>query len=669
MADKKTGLANLVRKTSQDLRHKQSGDEGAIPKIFNVLDYIEQPWGLNMRLFPAQRFIVKLYYNIPLDTTLPDNPNHRIRIPDMRGFLVGTTTKPKILYEFTELEYLKFLHEESRCNIGEQDHERRELVLSIGRRSGKSTLAGVFASYEVYRLLNLQNPQAYYGLPNGNRIQIISIATDKDQAGILFNEVTSHLAKCDYFKKYIVNNTLSHVNFRTPYEIDKFGPIHRQDNGKFTSFNGKASLKVTFKSCVAKGLRGAGNIMIILDEVAHFIDKGNSSADEIYAAIQPSAAAFSRKDPESGRPIVDAVTGEEAPVESRIILISSPLGKSGKFYQQYDTAMRGGPGAKNLLAIQAPTWEINPTVPGHYYQERFHADPRVFVVEHGAEFSDQVTGWVERESDLQACINPGLRPKRQAPPRHPHYMGIDVGLVNDGTSISITHPEGDKIIQDYHEAWYARTPWRDTNPHLEGQFSVDYAKHLANVERLDFDEIANWIEALTKRFHIAEGLFDQHNGIVLEQALFKKGLKQFQSRLFTRPENSQMWQAFKEFMFDERIELYDYPIPERAGENGKHSPLISELLSLQANMVSKNVILVAKAENKVGAQDDMSDALCRSMWLSIQAIRNRKVTSYGTPYRPHVAPSMTPQRYQMSRARHHGFNDRSLIGRRIIRPR
>jgi hypothetical protein len=36
--------------------------------IFNVLDYIEQPWGLGMRLYPVQRAIVKLYYHIPLET-------------------------------------------------------------------------------------------------------------------------------------------------------------------------------------------------------------------------------------------------------------------------------------------------------------------------------------------------------------------------------------------------------------------------------------------------------------------------------------------------------------------------------------------------------------------------------------------------------------------------
>lgn len=660
----KKGLASLVRQVGQQVRSSSGGEvvgaEG--PRIFNILDYIEQPWGLDMALFPAQRFIVKLYYGLELDDKLPDNPNHRIQITDMLKSLVK--------YEFTEVEYLHYLFNEGRCNIGVQDHNRRELVMPIGRRAGKTTLSGIFASYEIYRLLNLYNPQSYYGLPNGNRIQIMSVATGKEQAGLLFNEVTTHLAKCEYFKPFIANNTLSHVNFRTPYDIERFGPSARQENGKFVSFNGKATLRVTFASCIAKGLRGHGNIVIILDEVAHFQDKGNSSAQEVYNAVTPSSAAYSRKDPTTHRPALDPVTGKDSEVESRIILISSPLGRSGLFYNRYDLAMRGGEGSENILAIQAPTWEINPTIPGAYYKQKFHENPPVFMVEHGAQFSDQTRGWIERETDLIACLSPTLRPKRMAPPRHPHQMGLDIGLVRggDGTTVAITHTEEDRIILDYHEGWYAGVDWRLTNPHLDGAYSVDYAKQIADVERLDFEEISAWIAVLCQRFHITAGLFDRWNGIPLEQALHKKGLKQFKTEFFPRDTTSKIYQAVKMAMYDQKLVLYDYPIPAKVTDGVKHSPLIAELLSLQATQMSKNLVVV-EAPDKVGSHDDFSDALVRSVWLSLEAIMNCKHTSHGSPYRPAVASAMTPQRYQMARARRHGLGDRSLVGRSVVRPR
>jgi hypothetical protein len=645
---KKRGIASLVRQAGREVKQKQAQDavDTADIQIHDILSYIEHPWGLNTRLYPAQRFIVKLYYNLPLDEKLPEDENRRIRITDMFC--------EKVLYTFTEREYLSYLYSEGRCNIGEQDHDRRELVLAIGRRAGKTTLSGIFASYEVYKLLNLYNPQNYYGLPNGNRIQIISVATDKDQAGLLFNEVTSHLAKCDYFAPYISNNTQGWVNFRTPYDIEKYGPNVRQEDGRFVSFNGKATIRVTFKSCIAKGLRGAGNVVIILDEVAHFMDKGGSSAREIYEAITPSAAAFSRKNPKTGMPAIHPKTGKKAEVESRIILISSPLGRSGKFYEKFDLAMHGGEGAENILAIQAPTWEINPTVPPSYYREKYHSDPTVFATEHGAQFSDQARGWIERKEDLLACIDSARRPIARAKPKMPHQMGIDVGLVGDGTAVVITHVEGDQIILDYHEVWQAKTDWRESNPHLHGQYSTNYAKTLSNVERLDFDEIANWIVALCKRFHITRGLFDRWNGIPLEQTLHKRGYKQFEAQFFTRDMSSKIFQTTKMFLFDERLILYDYPVPERAAEDGKHSPLILELLSLQAKQVSKNIVMV-EAPTKKNAHDDVSDALVRSVWLSAEALLNQKHTAHGGVHRPHAATGgLTPQRYQVRRARKHG---------------
>ena len=644
----KGGVASLIRNAGQEIKRDLTANAAPLildadgnsapvqPKIFSILDYIEQPWGLKMRLYPAQRFLVKLYYFMPLETQ-----EKTIAVTDMFN--------TKTLYRFTESEYLQFLYNEGRCNIGEQDHERRDLVLAIGRRAGKTTLSGIFASYEIYRLLNLHNPQKYYGLPDGNRIQLLSVATDQDQASLLYNEVTSHLAKCDYFKPHIANNTQKLVNFRTPYDIERYGPTARQQEGRFVSFNGKASLRVTFKSCIAKGLRGSGNVVVILDEAAHFQNNGQSSAKEIYDAVTPSTAAYSPKNPDTGLPI----NGAKTQTDARVILISSPLGKSGKFFELYDDAMHARPGSENLLAIQAPTWEINPTIATSYYRRKFHEDPAVFSVEHGANFSDQLRGWVEREQDLLACIDPAATPIDRGFLRYPYQMGIDVGLVGDGTALAITCAEGDKVVLAYHEVWCAGVPWGVSNPHLD-QPITPYARNLESVERLDFDELSVWIAELTRRFHITDGLFDRWNGIPLEQALHKRGLTQFQSDFFTRDQTSKMYQAAKMLMYDERISLYDYPIP---AEGVKHSPLIRELLSLQAQQVSRNMVMV-EAPKISGAHDDVSDALVRAIWLTHERMLKQKYTANGRAgegvYHPHAAMAMSVRNYQTSRARTHG---------------
>jgi hypothetical protein len=65
----KTGLAGLIRQAGQDAKrdavrntHVPNGQRvTSADNIFNILEYIESEWGLNMTLYPAQRFIVKLY--------------------------------------------------------------------------------------------------------------------------------------------------------------------------------------------------------------------------------------------------------------------------------------------------------------------------------------------------------------------------------------------------------------------------------------------------------------------------------------------------------------------------------------------------------------------------------------------------------------------------------
>ena len=137
----------------------------------NIIEFVESPWGLNMKLFPVQRIILKAHYGIPLD--------------DTTTFKISGWQK-KDFRDVTEAEYLKILHEEGRCNIGEvvEGEQRREMILSIGRRSGKTTLAACISAFETYKLMKKGDPQEYYGLPASNNIQIISVATDKDQAGL-----------------------------------------------------------------------------------------------------------------------------------------------------------------------------------------------------------------------------------------------------------------------------------------------------------------------------------------------------------------------------------------------------------------------------------------------------------------------------------------------------
>lgn len=552
-------------------------------QVVGPIEFIEEPWGLNMKLFPVQKVILKAHYGIELDDKV------KFKISDWR--------RQKFL-EFTEKEYLEYLFKEGRSSIKEvtAGHDRREMILSIGRRSGKTTISACIAAYETYKLISKGDPQAYYGLPPSNAIQLISVATDKDQAGILYQEVSGHFRNCDFFMPYMANNTMSYARFQSPKDVEKYGPYSENKNAK-------ASIRVTFRSCIAKGLRGSGNIVVILDEVAHFTDAGQSSADAVYNAVVPSTSAFSPKDPTNSRVSIGSV-------EARVILISSPLGRQGLFYKLFQMGMGGGSVSDTMLCIQAPTWEVNPTIPATEFEKHYLKDSTVFFTEYGGEFTDRTRGWIEDKTDLTKCINPVLRPQVRGMPRRPYFMGIDLALKGDATAISLGHiDEKGKILVD-----------------MVDQIKAGEGKY-EDVDRLDFDDVADWVKEWCNKFYVIDGIFDQWTGIPFEQALKKRGLTQLKSVVMTKPLTSQIFQNFKSMLWDNRLGLYDWP--KEAHE--EHCAYIKELLELQARYHSKYITTV-EAPNIEGKHDDMSDALVRMVWLaSNRLLKQPHLTRTGLP--------------------------------------
>ena len=573
---------------------------GAARTPVDIISFIEKPWGLGMRLFPVQRVFLKAHYGMalddndegfPLDAPIPlDHPYYDPELVDLDGFykfrIVISNWRRENWQYLTEAGYIRYLFKEGRCNIEEvkPGHERREMVLSVGRRSGKTLLTSCILAYETYKLLLKGNPQEYYGSSQSNVVQLISVATDQDQAALLYREASGHFLKCDFFKPYMANQTQKFATFQTPYDIEKYGSYQTNNKARY-------SVNVTFKSCVAKGLRGGANLIVALDEVAHFTDAGQSSADEVYQAVEPSTRTFSPKDPRNQLiPI-----GEN---EGRIILISSPLGCQGLFYKQFQIGFTGGKAANTMLCIQAPTWEVNPTVPAETFESSYLKDPRVFDTEFGAKFTDRTLGWIEEKEDLLACVDPTARPRQRALPRVPHFLGLDLGLAGDGTAVAIGHlDEQNRIVVDYVDQIKAG----------EGDY--------ADLERLEFTGVADWVYDLSRRFYIREGLFDMWSGIPLEQALASKGMKQMHAVQHTPTLHSQMWRNFKDMIFAKQLVLYNWPVPE----NEDNCAYIDELLSLQAEQKSKYIIKVA-APRIAGKHDDLSDALCRMVWLASQSL-------------------------------------------------
>ena len=113
----------------------------------NVIEFCEAPWGLGMGagegkpgLAPVQKFILKCYYNIPLNSS-------------DKAIIINDKFNEVERFRLTEIEYLKFLNDEGRINIkevtGDPGYNRPNLILVIGRRGYKTSTISIIFTFII----------------------------------------------------------------------------------------------------------------------------------------------------------------------------------------------------------------------------------------------------------------------------------------------------------------------------------------------------------------------------------------------------------------------------------------------------------------------------------------------------------------------------------------
>lgn len=553
----------------------------------DAIEFITAPWGLAMgchaevpALYPAQRFIIKSYYGLELDSS------------SNRDIIVNDQFNERELYRFNEQEYMMYLFNEGRLNrMYEPGVMCPNMILVCGRRAGKSTITSCIISYEVYKLLNKYCPQEYYGIMPEDPIKVTCISTSKETASELFAKIVGHVERSEFFRKYRRKPTQQYVYLHTQRDLDKYGD------------KGIASIQIRVAPCSASGLRGPGNIVVAFDEMAFFFadeksggvtSSKNRDAGAIYKAATPSVAKFKRAD---GTP------------DGKIICLSSPGPKSGKFFKEYERSFEEK--NEDLFMMQAPTWEVDPNLSSQFLKNSYNANPITFKSEYGAQFSDRLFGWIDDPEIVRRNVIPGLKIKDRSVLRVPHFMGIDLGLKKDGTAITIGHwlqelidgVKIDKLEIDYYAVRYAKD---------EGK---DY---------FEPEEMVDWIASFTKKYYIARGLFDQYYDMTLEPKLHKMGLKQFEAKHFNDSLNSSVYQMLLSCFLSRTLRI---PEGEETFVNGirsTDSELVTEILTLQAQQKSKYIVKV-EAPDREGEHDDLSDSLARMVYIAHE-YRNKSFT-------------------------------------------
>ncbi|MFA5760116.1 MAG: LAGLIDADG family homing endonuclease, partial [Clostridia bacterium] len=366
--------------------------------------------------------------------------------------------------------------------------------------SGKDFISSIIALYEAMKLLECEggDPYSIYELSSANTINILTIANSKEQAKLAFEEIKSKLLYSKYFEdKYSKDGFTSE-------SIYLLTPKDRNDN-KILKEKGlplkKGSVGIIVGHSNSDSLLGMGCIVLILDEVASYkMTGGSSSGDRIYTALLPTVSTYCRKiykKDEKGNFILNEFNQkivDQRIYDGKVVSISSPRGREGKFYELYENAGR----FPQRLVLRLPTWDVNPT---HTRQSLRDANMMMnemeFNMEFGAEFSGLVAENFFTESQIDSCFNGhNFKHRDYGEPGKIYFIHLDPATSSHNYALVIAHKE--YFINSL------------TNK-MDYMIVVDHIKYWYPVNNgvINVIEVSDYVVALKRKFNIGLLTSDQ----------------------------------------------------------------------------------------------------------------------------------------------------------------
>lgn len=551
-----------VKRFSQQTRESRLGQlvnsqitDGS--NLMDALEFMESPMGLGLSLYPVQRVLTKLIFGIPMD-------KYERKVP------IYDLWCDKLLYTLSDTEYIKYLADNGRINITDWREAKvdgyDEADLIVGRRGGKTALVAGIGCYKLYKLLNLRDPQAYYGLQPGSPIDFTMMAQDGEGSDRLLAAFRADVNHAPFFAPF-----LRHAG-------DELQFISEADrNGRDVA----SSIKVVSLACTTNSVRGPSSILLLLDEFAFYRNQIGSNSDAMYEAAAPATMQFKAGGVREGKR------------ESMILIITSPGLKIGKYYTLYRDAMEEG-NASETLAFRCSTAEMNPRSDANFLHRQYRANPEKFMAEYGGEFLG-TSGTFAPAAIIEQCVDSERKNVEHFSPElvgRKFFWGLDLGIRKDATALAVSHweklPErGVTLVFDYISRKMVGL----------GQYT--------DVKELPLDELLAWIFEVHQQLPCFDGATDQFGGAWFVQLLKSKEVEGMNLLHLTPAINSQMYLTLRNLMENKQVIFPDNP------------EFLQEMKLLEASWANKYQIKV-EAPNEKNAHDDMADAVAISAYRAQQ---------------------------------------------------
>jgi hypothetical protein len=377
-------------------------------------------------------------------------------------------------------------------------YTKNEIILQLGKGSGKDFTSAVACSYIVYKLLCLKDPARYFGKPSGDAIDIINVAINAQQAkNVFFKGFKSKIERSPWFagRFYAKADSIEFDHAITVYS----GHSERESH------------------------EGLNLLLAVLDEISGFateIGTGNDqgkTADNIYKAFR---ASVDSRFPDYGKVALlsfprfpgdfisqryDAVIAEkEVIIKTHKFVMNPDLpedseGNSLEIQWEEDIILSYKyPG---MFALKRPTWVVNPTRKVDDFKLAFYTDMGDAMQRFACVptfTSDRFFKQTDKVRQAMSLRNPLDSFRRfeetfQPDPEKIYYVHADLAQKHDKCAVAIAHVEkwvNIQVIKDYEQvapvvvvdavAWW--------EPKIEGPVNLSEVKQwIQNLRRLGFN--------------------------------------------------------------------------------------------------------------------------------------------------------------------------------------
>ena len=536
------------------------------------------------------------FLDVLTDNVFEENPVDVKTFVESSNYL-GQPPLSEIQYNIVEamsqIYYKKDLEDLMGTNNGSDHYDKytkNEIILQLGKGSGKDFTSTVGCAYLVYKLLCLKDPAKYFGKPSGDAIDLINVAINAQQAKNVF------------FKGFKTKIESS------PWFAGKF--YAKADSVEFNK-----SITVYSGHSERESHEGLNLILAVLDEISGFAsevgtaNEQGKTAENIYKAFRGSVDS---RFPDLGKVALlsfpryvgdfiskryEDVIAEKEIIEKKHTFIINPAlpedNPDNTFEINWDEDYIKSYKFPGVLAIKRPTWEVNPTRKIEDFKLSFFTDPGDALMRFACKPTYSSDAFFKQRDKLEKCMslrNPIDNNKRfdssfKPDPEKIYYIHADLAQKHDKCAVAIAHVDkwvNVQVLKDYEQispvvivdavAWW--------EPKVEGPVNLS--------------DVKNWIINLRRQgFNIGMVTFDRWQSFDIQQELKAVGI-----RTDTVSVAKKHYEDFAMLIYEERVAM----------------PLIPLLLE---EMGELKIINDKKVDHPRKKSKDLADAVCGAVFGAI----------------------------------------------------